>query len=209
MAAAGSAAPLVPEAGGLDALRSAAAACDACPLYRLGTQTVFGEGPADAALMLVGEQPGDKEDLAGHPFVGPAGRLLDAALAAAEVDRRGVYVTNAVKHFKWEPRGKRRLHKAPSSREVGACYPWLRAEIQAVRPRLVVTLGATASKALLGRGFKVTERHGEVMEGAEGVAVAATLHPSALLRQRDPAAREARIQGLIDDLWRAARAVGL
>lgn len=205
----GTAAPLVPDSHDLAVLRAAAAACEACPLHRLGTQTVFGQGPADAALMVVGEQPGDKEDLANAPFVGPAGRMLDRALGEAGIDRGKVYVTNAVKHFKWEPRGKRRLHKTPSSREVGACFPWLRAEIAAVHPRLVVTLGATASKALLGRDFRVTQRRGEVLEGPDGVAVAATLHPSALLRERDPAARAARIEGMVGDLRQAARHVGV
>lgn len=143
---------------GLHDLRAAAARCTACPLHLIGTQTVFGEGPADAELMLVGEQPGDAEDRAGRPFVGPAGRLLDGALAEAGIDRSRAYVTNAVKHFKWVARGKRRMHGKPGAMEIRACLPWLGAELDAVKPRVLVCLGATAAQALLGRGFKVTER---------------------------------------------------
>src|SRR6266498_154265 len=156
-----SAAALIPNDPDLDRLREAAAECTACPLYKNATQTVFGEGPERALIMFVGEQPGDAEDLAGHPFVGPAGKLLDRALQEAGIDRAAVYVTNVVKHFKWEPRGKRRIHKKPNAAEIGACHPWLDAEIRIVKPRAIVCLGATAAQALLGRTFKVTEHRGE------------------------------------------------
>lgn len=189
----------------LDTLRAAAAGCRGCPLYESGTGTVFGAGPAEARLMMVGEQPGDQEDLAGLPFVGPAGQLLDRALAEAGIDRSRVYITNAVKHFKWEPRGKRRLHRKPGIREVRACAPWLRQELAAVRPRVVVPMGATAAQALLGPQFRVTEQRGEVMPFGDGSAeVMATLHPSALLRERDPARREERYATFVADLRRVA-----
>jgi uracil-DNA glycosylase len=165
---------------------------------------VFGEGPPDAELVVVGEQPGDAEDLAGRPFVGPAGQLLDRALAEAGIDRRRVYVTNAVKHYKWEPRGKRRLHAKPSAREVGACAPWLAAELAAVGPKLVVCLGATAAQALLGKAFRVTRQRGQVLTLPGGGSALATLHPSALLRMQDDAEREAEFARLVADLKRAA-----
>lgn len=184
----------------LDALREEAAACTRCDLYANATQTVFGEGPAAADVMLVGEQPGDKEDLAGEPFVGPAGRLLDEALAAAGIDRSRVYVTNAVKHFKWEPRGKRRLHKRPDAGEIAACRPWLDKEIELVRPKVVVCLGATAAQALLGRSFKVTKQRGELFAQPEGHVVTATVHPSSILRAPDAAARTQELAAFTEDL---------
>ncbi|XVS62390.1 UdgX family uracil-DNA binding protein [Actinosynnema sp. CA-299493] len=181
-----SAAEFVPEGADLAALRRAAAGCRGCDLHEPATQTVFGAGPADAGLVLVGEQPGDVEDRQGEPFVGPAGRLLDKALDEADLAREGVYLTNAVKHFKFVPaeRGKRRIHKSPSRGEVVACLPWLRAELAQVRPALVVCLGATAAKAVLGASFKVTERRGQVERG-EDYDVIATVHPSAVLRAPD------------------------
>jgi uracil-DNA glycosylase family protein len=183
----------------LDEVRAAAAGCQACDLWKLGTQTVFGEGAEGADLMLVGEQPGDKEDLAGRPFVGPAGRVLDEALDRAAIDRSGVYVTNAVKHFKWEPRGKRRLHKRPDAGEVSACRPWLDREIELVRPRVVVCLGATAAQALLGRGFKVTRQRGELFPQEAGHVVTATVHPSSILRAPE-ASRDAEMTAFVEDL---------
>ncbi|WP_158848931.1 UdgX family uracil-DNA binding protein [Saccharothrix deserti] len=195
-----SAAPFVPEGADLAALRRAAAGCRGCELYKPATQTVFGAGPADARLMLVGEQPGDVEDRQGEPFVGPAGRLLDKALDEADLAREGVYLTNAVKHFKFVPaeRGKRRIHKTPARGEIAACLPWLRAELAQVRPALVVCLGATAAKAVLGNSFKVSERRGQV-EHAEDydVDVIATVHPSAVLRAPD---RDEAYQGFLADL---------
>ncbi|MFD1151750.1 UdgX family uracil-DNA binding protein [Saccharothrix hoggarensis] len=199
-AAARSAAEFVPEGADLAALRRAAAGCRGCELYRPATQTVFGAGPEDARLMLVGEQPGDVEDRQGEPFVGPAGRLLDKALAEADLAREGVYLTNAVKHFKFVPaeRGKRRIHKTPARGEVTACLPWLRAEVARVRPALVVCLGATAAKAVLGTGFKVSEQRGRVTRAEEyDVDVIATVHPSAVLRAPD---RTEAYQGFLADL---------
>jgi DNA polymerase len=185
---------------GLGQVRAAAAGCRACDLWKLGTQTVFGEGAERAELMLVGEQPGDKEDLAGRPFVGPAGRVLDDALQQAGIDRSGVYMTNAVKHFKWEPRGKRRLHKRPDAAEVSACRPWLDREIELVGPRVVVCLGATAAQALLGRGFRVTRQRGELFPQPAGHVVTATVHPSSILRARDAASRQAEMAAFVEDL---------
>ena len=184
----------------LDEVRAAAAGCQACDLWKLGTQTVFGEGSDSAELMLVGEQPGDKEDLAGRPFVGPAGRILDEALEAAGIDRSSVYVTNAVKHFKWEPRGKRRLHKRPDAVEVAACRPWLDREIELVAPKVVVCLGATAAQALLGRSFKVTKQRGELFPQPAGHVVTATVHPSSILRAPDAEAREREMAAFTEDL---------
>jgi DNA polymerase len=189
----------------LDALRRRAAGCTDCPLFADATQTVFGEGPASARLMLVGEQPGDAEDRAGHPFVGPAGRLLDAALAQAGIDRSRVYVTNAVKHFKWEPRGKRRMHKTPAQREVEACLQWLEGEIDAVRPALIVCLGATAAKALLGPRFRITSRRGEIVRPEGMPPVMATFHPSYLLRLKDRPGGEEAHALFVADLRKAAR----
>jgi uracil-DNA glycosylase family protein len=189
----------------LDKVRLAAAECKACDLWKCGTQTVFGEGAATAELMLVGEQPGDKEDLAGRPFVGPAGRILDQALEEAGIDRTNVYVTNAVKHFKWEARGKRRLHKRPSSVEVAACRPWLDREIELVRPRVVVCLGATAAQALLGRSFKVTKQRGELFPQDAGHVITATVHPSSILRAPDAARRESELAAFTEDLRQVAK----
>ena len=189
----------------LEKVRLAAAECKACDLWKSGTQTVFGEGAESAELMLVGEQPGDKEDLAGRPFVGPAGRILDQALEEAGIDRTKVYVTNAVKHFKWEPRGKRRLHKRPDAVEVAACRPWLDKEIELVRPRVVVCLGATAAQALLGRSFKVTKQRGELFPQEAGHVITATVHPSSILRAPDAATRESELAAFTDDLRQVAK----
>jgi DNA polymerase len=189
----------------LEKLRNAAAGCRDCPLWAHATQTVFGEGAARARLMLVGEQPGDAEDRAGHPFVGPAGRLLDQALEAAGIDRRTVYVTNAVKHFKWEPRGKRRLHKTPAQREIEACHQWLEGELAAVRPALVVALGATAAKALLGAAFRITKSRGKVLRPEGLPAVLATYHPSYILRLKDRPGGDEAWDQLVGDLRTAAQ----
>ncbi len=177
-----SAADFLPRKRDLDSLRSAAQKCRGCPLYASATQTVFGEGPATARIMMIGEQPGDAEDRQGHPFVGPAGKLLDKLLASAGIERSQVYVTNAVKHFKWTPRGKKRLHAKPSSREVAACRPWLEEELTLVEPPIVVLLGATAAQSLLGNSFKLTKRRGELFESPFARWTMATYHPSALLR---------------------------
>jgi uracil-DNA glycosylase len=199
------AAAFLPMSRSLARLRKAAAECRGCPLYKNATQTVFGEGPRDAELMLVGETPGDQEDLSGHPFVGPAGRLLDDMLASAGIDRRDVYVTNAVKHFKWEPRGKRRLHKKPSAREAAACRPWFLAELEAVEPRTIVCLGATAAQALLGRDFRLTHDHGKPQAGEHAPWIVATWHPSAVLRAPTPADRTKLKRTMIADLRAAVR----
>ncbi len=205
MSAGPSAEPFVPDRPTLPKLRSAAATCKGCELWKSGTQTVFGEGTTRAELMLVGEQPGDKEDLAGEPFVGPAGRLLDKALEAAEIDRRKVYVTNIVKHFKWEARGKRRIHKKPNLTEVSACKPWLEAEMKVVKPKVVVALGATAAQGLLGKDFRVTKQRGEPVESDGAGIVVATIHPSAILRARDDVERRNEMDGFIADLKVAAK----
>jgi uracil-DNA glycosylase len=197
---------LIPPDPTLDALRSAAATCKACDLWERGTQTVFGEGEEVAELVLVGEQPGDKEDLEGAPFVGPAGRVLDAALEAAGIDRRLAYVTNVVKHFKWEPRGKVRLHKTPNAAEIHACRPWLEAELRALRPSVLVCLGATAAKALLGASFKVSEQRGTFVDSDLAPSVLATVHPSSILRTDGPE-REAAMGAFVDDLRVAATAL--
>lgn len=193
----GSAAEYLPPTRSLAALREAAAGCQACPLWRTGTQTVFGEGAKGSDVMFVGEQPGDKEDLAGRPFVGPAGRLLDEALEEAGIDRTRAYVTNVVKHFKWQARGKRRIHAKPSWSEIAACSPWLEAELEAVRPDVLVCLGATAAQALLGRQFRVTKERGRPVESDLAPHVLATIHPSAVLRADD---RDKEFLGLVDDL---------
>jgi uracil-DNA glycosylase len=190
---------------GLESVRLAAAECKACDLWKCGTQTVFGEGAETAELMLVGEQPGDKEDLAGRPFVGPAGRILDQALEEAGIDRTNVYVTNAVKHFKWEARGKRRLHKRPDAVEVAACRPWLDKEIELVQPRVVVCLGATAAQALLGRSFRVTKQRGELFPQEAGYVITATVHPSSILRAPDAASRESELVAFTEDLRQVAK----
>lgn len=202
------AAPLVPERPTLPSLRQAAARCRACPLWEHATQTVFGEGSSGARLMLVGEQPGDMEDRRGRPFVGPAGRLLDEALEEAGIDRRDTYVTNVVKHFKWEARGARRLHAKPNAREIAACRPWLDAELAVVRPEALVCLGATAAQALLGRDFRVTTSHGRLVPSPLAPLVTATLHPSAILRAPEEEQRRAARRQLISDLAVIARALG-
>jgi DNA polymerase len=184
----------------LKRLREAAKRCQDCPLWANATQTVFGAGDAHAAVMLVGEQPGDEEDRQGQPFVGPAGRLLDRALEAAKIDRAHVYITNAVKHFKWEPRGKRRLHKTPAQREIDACHQWLEGEIRAIQPKVIVCLGATAAKALFGPAFKVSTMRGRLIETPHAPRAFATFHPSALLRLRDAEEKEAAFETLVSDL---------
>jgi DNA polymerase len=194
-------------ADGLDPIRQAAAGCTACELYARATQTVFGEGSSRAELMLVGEQPGDREDLAGHPFVGPAGRILDEALAEAGVDRERVFVTNVVKHFRWRPSGKRRLHERPGPTHIRACRPWLDLELSSVQPRVMVLLGATAAQAVLGSAFRVTERHGEVLPPLDGgPRLVATFHPSSILRSRTSEDREAGMRSLVADLAAAREA---
>jgi DNA polymerase len=195
---------LIPERPTLKTVRDAARDCRACDLYKRGTQTVFGEGPRRAEVMLVGEQPGDAEDIAGHPFVGPAGKLLDRALADAGIDRARVYVTNVVKHFKWEPRGKRRIHAKPNSAEITACRPWLETEIALVKPRILVCLGATAAQALLGRMFKVSQQRGRFVPSALAPLVTATVHPSSILRAPDEEARHMEMKRFIADLKKVA-----
>ena len=202
----GTAADFLPARLSLRALRRAAAGCRGCHLWRVGTQTVFGEGGRAATLVLVGEQPGDQEDLAGHPFVGPSGRLLDSALERAGLDRREAYVTNAVKHFKWvpDPQGKRRIHKTPNASEIRACHPWLDAELAVVKPRVIVALGATAAKALFGMAFRVTVQRGRAIATSFAEAGFATVHPSAVLR----APRELRADAekhFVGDLKKVAR----
>jgi uracil-DNA glycosylase len=201
------AAPLVPATRSLEAVREAAADCKACDLWRTGTQTVFGEGLRKAEVMFVGEQPGDREDREGRPFVGPAGRLFDEALEDAGIDRRLAYVTNAVKHFKWVARGKRRIHQKPNWTEIAACRPWLDAELERVAPRVLVCLGATAAQALFGRDFRVTQRRGELVESPLAPTALATVHPSSILRG-DPDAREAEYAAFVDDLRVVARLLG-
>ena len=198
---------LLPDRPTLDTVREVAAGCKACDLYKRSTQTVFGEGPKRAKIMFVGEQPGDAEDLAGHPFVGPAGKLLDRALEEAGIDRHVVYVTNVVKHFKWEPRGKRRIHAKPNAGEIGACRPWLEAEIALLQPRVLVCLGATAAQALLGKTFKVSRRRGEFVASSLAPLVAATVHPSSILRATDDDARRAEMQQFVADLKKVAAAL--
>ncbi len=189
----------------LASLRRDAAGCHNCPLWENATQTVFGEGSAGARIVLVGEQPGDVEDREGHPFIGPAGRILDQALDEAGIPRSATYVTNAVKHFKWEPRGKRRLHKTPAQREIEACYQWLEGEIAAIRPALVVCLGATAAKAMLGPRFRITQGRGQVQTRDGLPDVLATYHPSYLLRLKDRPGEEETYRQFVDDLRIAAR----
>ena len=195
------AADYLPERVTLESLREAAKVCHGCDLWRDATQTVFGEGPADAELMFVGEQPGDQEDKLGQPFVGPAGRIFEQALEEVGIDRSRAYVTNAVKHFKWEPRGNRRIHQKPNAAELAACRPWLDAELGVVQPRVLVCLGATAAQALLGRAFRVTKQRGTPVESPLASVVVATIHPSAILRARD---RDAEYAGFVADLARVA-----
>ncbi|HEX3219025.1 MAG TPA: UdgX family uracil-DNA binding protein [Candidatus Limnocylindria bacterium] len=194
----------------LEDLRRAASGCRACDLYRNATQTVFGQGGEGAQLMLVGEQPGDREDIAGEPFVGPAGRLLDEALDAAGIDRRTVYVTNVVKHFKWRraPSGKRRIHQKPDRAEVTACRPWLEGEISRVKPKLVVLMGATAAQAIFGSAFRVTKQRGSLLPSSLGPRALATIHPSAVLRARTSEERAEALAGFIADLRVAADTIG-
>jgi uracil-DNA glycosylase len=199
---------LIPPRPTLPTVREAAKDCRACDLYKRGTQTVFGEGPRRAEVMMVGEQPGDAEDLAGHPFVGPAGKLLDRALEDAGIDRRLVYVTNVVKHFKWEPRGKRRIHAKPNGAEIAACRPWLETEIALVKPRAIICLGATAAQALLGADFKVTKHRGEFVTSNLAPIVLATVHPSSLLRAPDEETRRRETKRFIDDLRAVAEKLG-
>jgi DNA polymerase len=196
----------VPETSSLTKVKEAARVCTACPLYKNATQTVFGEGPKDAAMMLLGEQPGDYEDVAGKPFVGPAGKMLDRALKEAGVNRNEVYVTNTVKHFKWEPRGKRRIHQKPNSRDIAACRPWMEAELRLVQPRVLVLLGSTAAQAIFGSSFRVTRERGKVLESLLVPKVLATVHPSSLLRQPDEESREREFKLFVQDLQAALRA---
>ena len=198
------AAPLVPERPSLTKLREAAAGCTACDLHKTGTQTVFGEGAEHAEVMFVGEQPGDREDREGKPFVGPAGHVLDEALEEAGIDRRHVYITNAVKHFKWKPQGKRRLHQKPNAAEISACRPWLDAEIAMVKPHLLVLLGATAAQALLGRDFRVSLQRGQLIERPGLPPMMATVHPSSILRAPDDETRELEMRAFVQDLKRVA-----
>jgi uracil-DNA glycosylase len=195
------AAPLIPPRPSLKKLREAAAGCKACPLWATGTQTVFGEGSPKAEVMFVGEQPGDQEDKAGKPFVGPAGRLLDQAMEQAGIGRSLAYVTNVVKHFKWKARGKRRIHQKPNSSEITACFPWLEAELAVVKPRVLVCLGATAAQALLGRQFRVTRHRGEPLQSELAPIVIATVHPSSILRADD---RDAELVRFVSDLKNVA-----
>ena len=194
----------LPDRLNLSALQQAARGCRGCHLYENATQTVFGEGLVRARLMLVGEMPGDKEDLAGKPFVGPAGKILDDALDESGINRDDAYVTNVVKHFKWEPRGKRRLHSTPNRTEVVSCLPWLRAELAVIEPKVLVCLGATAAKSLLGREFRVTRQRGELVASEFAPNVMATIHPSAVLRQRSSEDRKKAFESLVADLQVAA-----
>jgi DNA polymerase len=194
----------IPERRTLRTLKSAARGCRACNLWRDATQTVFGEGAATAEVMFVGEQPGNDEDLAGHPFVGPAGRILNDALEQAGIERTRTYVTNVVKHFKWEPRGKRRIHAKPKAGEIGACRPWLDAEIAVVHPRIIVCLGATAAKALLGSSFKVSVDRGRFVDSPLAPLVTATVHPSSILREPDSSARREAMRAFVKDLKKVA-----
>ncbi len=199
----------LPPSVDLDVAREVALGCRACDLWARATQTVFGEGDQGRPLMLVGEQPGDREDLEGRPFVGPAGKLLDEALEEARIDRERVFITNVVKHFKWKPQGKRRLHERPNPAQIRACRPWLDLELELVRPEVLVLLGATAAQALLGRDFRVTEQHGQVFAPAGSAPrMLATFHPSAILRARTPEDRAAQRQALVDDLGVARAAIG-
>jgi uracil-DNA glycosylase family protein len=198
------AAPLVPPNPSLEKLRAAAADCKACPLWKTGTQTVFGEGPDDAELMFVGEQPGDREDIEGHPFVGPAGQLFDRALEEVGLDRSRTYVTNAVKHFKWTPRGRRRIHQKPNWSEIAACHPWLEAELAVIQPRVLVPMGAVAAQALLGKQFRVSRERGRPIESDLAPVVIATVHPSSVLRSQE---REREYEGLVEDLRTVAGAL--
>ena len=196
----GTAAVLIPEQPTFPTLREAAAGCKACDLWKSGTQTVFGEGSNEAEVLFVGEQPGNDEDLAGRPFVGPAGKVLDRALEEAGIERSLAYVTNVVKHFKWQARGKRRIHQKPNAAEIAACRPWLDAELELVRPKVIVCLGATAAQALLGRKFRVTQQRGVPVESALAPYVIATVHPSSILRAEDEQSRREAYDEFVRDL---------
>jgi DNA polymerase len=200
----GTAADLIPPSAGLPTLKRISASCKACPLWKTGTQTVFGEGPAKAKVIFIGEQPGNHEDKTGHPFVGPAGGVLDKALEAAGIDRNEVYVTNVVKHFKWEPKGKLRIHKKPRASEINACRPWLDAEIDRIEPQVLVCLGATAAQALLGSSFRVSEQRGQLIKSSLAPKVVATVHPSSLLRINDEQERHREMDRFIDDIKQVA-----
>jgi uracil-DNA glycosylase family protein len=200
----GTAAALIPERPSLKALREAAAGCQACPLWENATQTVFGEGSARADVVFVGEQPGDREDVEGRPFVGPAGQLFDQALEEAGIDRSKVYVTNVVKHFKWKPQGKRRIHQKPNWREIAACRPWLDAEVKLLKPRVLVCLGATAAQALLGRDFRVSRQRGELVDSPLAPNTIATVHPSSILRAED---RDLQFREFVRDLEKVAELI--
>lgn len=195
----------IPQHPTLEGLREAAAACRACDLYKTATQTVFGEGAARPQVMFVGEQPGDREDIEGKPFVGPAGRVLDEALDEAGIDRGQVYITNAVKHFKWKPQGKRRLHQKPNAAEINACRPWLEAEIGVIKPQFLVLLGATAAQALLGREFRVTQQRGQFLERPGLPLTMTTVHPSSILRAPDEESRVLEMRAFVQDLKRLAQ----
>jgi len=195
-----------PDTSSLTEVLAASRECTACHLYKRATQTVFGEGSRGAPIMLVGEQPGDYEDVAGKPFVGPAGKIMDRALEETGIDRTKVYVTNAVKHFKWEPRGKRRIHQKPNSREIAACRPWLEAELRLVKPKLLVCLGATAAHAIFGPSFRVTRERGKVLSSKLAPRVLATVHPSSLLRQPDEQSRQREYKRFVADLRAAVKA---
>ncbi len=199
-----SAEDLIPPRATLSSLKTAAADCKACDLWKKGTQTVFGDGARRANVLFVGEQPGNEEDLTGKPFVGPAGKLFDNALAEAGIDRKQTYVTNVVKHFKWEPRGKRRIHKKPNAVEIGACRPWLEAEIALIKPEVIVALGATAAQALLGPQFRVTKQRGQFIESTLAPYVMATVHPSSILRAPDDETRRLEYRRFVDDLKKLA-----
>jgi DNA polymerase len=198
---------LIPANPSLGQLKKAAGDCRSCNMWRNATQTVFGEGARLAKVMFIGEQPGNQEDIEGHPFVGPAGKLLDAAFVEAGIEREGVYVTNVVKHFKWEPQGKRRIHKKPNAGEISACRPWLEAEIAVVRPKVIVCLGATAAQALLGRTFRVTKHRGDFLKSPLGPIFMATVHPSSILRAPDEKTRRQEFQRFAGDLKKIAKAL--
>jgi DNA polymerase len=202
-----SATPLIPRRPTLAKLREAARRCRACPLWKRGTQTVFGNGATTAKAIFVGEQPGFEEDLAGKPFVGPAGKLLDKALAQAGIPRAEVYLTNVVKHFKWEPKGQQHIHKKPNAREIAACLPWLQSELELFKPEVLVCLGATAAQALLGKEFRVSRQRGEWLDSSLAKRVLATVHPSSILRAPDDETRHAEMARFVNDLRKVADAL--
>ncbi len=202
------AARFIPSRPSIDKLQAAAAGCTACPLWKIGTQTVFGEGAHHARVVFVGEQPGNEEDIAGEPFVSPAGKLLDKALEEAGIDREEVYVTNVVKHFKWEPKGKRRIHKKLNAREIAACRPWLDAELEVLKPEILVCLGATAAQALLGKDFRVSQQRGEFIESDLAPHVIATVHPSSILRSPDDETRREEMKRFVADLKKVGALLG-